>query len=62
MESLEAVQQTSAVILSALKAEEPVSQEVPESPQEVEEPVAQTAHEYKRARRSRTQTATTEAA
>ena len=55
MESLEAVQQTAAVILSALKAEEPVSQEVPGT---TEEP----APEQKRARRSRNQTAITEAA
>lgn len=54
MESLELVQQTAAVILSALKAEESISQEVPEA--------AEAQPEAKRARRSRTQTAATEAA
>jgi antirestriction protein ArdC len=54
MESLELVQQTAAVILAALKAEEVVSQEVPET--------GETQPEAKRARRSRNQTATTEAA
>jgi hypothetical protein len=54
MESLELVQQTAAVILSALKTEESISQEVPEE--------AEAQPEAKRARRSRTQTATTEAA
>ena len=59
MESLEAVQQTSAVILAAITVEESVSQGTPsEFSQEVEEP----APEHKRVRRSRTQTATTEAA
>jgi len=48
-ESLELVQQTAAVILSTLKAEEPVSQEVPET-------TAESAPEPKRARRSRAQT------
>jgi antirestriction protein ArdC len=57
-ESLEAVQQTSAVILAAITVEESVSQETPE----VSEPTAETAPEPKRARRSRTQTATMEAA
>jgi hypothetical protein len=55
MESLEAVQQTSAVILAAITMEESVSQEVPEQ-------VAEPAPDHKRVRRSRTQTATTEAA
>jgi hypothetical protein len=55
MESLEKVQQTAAIILSALKAEESVSQEVPEV---TAEPAAQT----KGARRSRNRAATTEAA
>jgi predicted Zn-dependent protease len=54
-ESLEAVQQTSAVILAAITVEESVSQEV-------SEPAAEAAPEPKRARRSRTQTATMEAA
>ena len=54
-ESLEAVQQTSSVILAAITVEEFVSQEVPDT---TEEPVP----EHKRARRSRNQTATTEAA
>jgi len=58
MESLEAVQQTSAVILAAITIEESVSQETPE----VSEPAAEPAPEHKRARRSRIQTATTEAA
>lgn len=53
-ESLELVQQTAAVILAALKAEEPVSQEVPDT--------AEAQPDAKRARRSRNQTATTEAA
>ena len=53
-ESLELVQQTAAVILAALKAEEVVSQEVPET--------GEPQPEAKRARRSRTQTTTTEAA
>jgi antirestriction protein ArdC len=57
-ESLEAVQQTSAVILAAITVEESVSQETPG----VSEPTAETAPEPKRARRSRTQTATMEAA
>lgn len=57
-ESLEAVQQTSAVILAAITVEESVSQGTPE----VSEPTAEPAPEPKRARRSRTQTATTEAA
>jgi hypothetical protein len=55
MESLEAVQQTSAVILAAITAEKSVSQEVAE-------PAAEAAPEHKRERRSRTQTVTTEAA
>jgi hypothetical protein len=61
-ESLEAVQQTSAVILAAITVEESVSQETPEVSPEVSEPAAEPAPEPKRARRSRTQTATTEAA
>jgi len=58
MESLEAVQQTSAVILAAITVEESVSQETPEFSPGAAEP----APEHKRARRSRTQTVTTEAA
>ncbi len=54
-ESLEAVQQTSSVILAAITVEESVSQEV-------SQPATEAAPEPKRARRSRTQTATTEAA
>lgn len=54
MESLELVQQTAAVILSALKTVESVSQEVPEA--------AEAQPEARPARRSLTQTATTEAA
>lgn len=62
-ESLEAVQQTSAVILAAITVEESISQDEPtEFSQEVTEPVAKPAPEHKRTRRSRTQTATTEAA
>ena len=53
-ESLELVQQTSAVILAAIQTEEVVSQEVPDT--------AEAQPEAKRARRSRLQTATTEAA
>ena len=48
------MQQTAAVILAALKAEEVVSQEEPEA--------AEAHPEVKQARRSRNQTATTEAA
>jgi hypothetical protein len=62
MESLEAVQQTSAVILAAITADKSVSQETPESSQEVSEPATEPAPEHKRARRSRIQTVTTEAA
>ncbi len=54
-ESLEAVQQTSAVILAAITVEKSVSQEVAA-------PAAEAAPEPKRVRRSRAQTATTEAA
>jgi antirestriction protein ArdC len=57
-ESLEKVQQTAAVILAALRTEESVSQVVPETT----EPGTEQASEPKRARRSRSQTATTEAA
>jgi hypothetical protein len=62
MESLEAVQQTSAVILAAITVEESVSQKAPESAQEVSEPVTEAAPEHKRARRSHVQTATRVAA
>ena len=55
MESLELVQQTAAKILSALKADEQVSQEAPETTEK-------TAHEYKRARRFHNQAATRVAA
>ncbi|MGA9667760.1 MAG: ArdC family protein [Terracidiphilus sp.] len=62
-ESLEVVQRTSAVILAAITVEESVSQETStEFSQEVAEPAAEPAPDHKRARRSRTQTATTEAA
>jgi len=54
MESLELVQQTAAVILAAIKPEEVVSQEVPET--------VEAQPENKRTRRSRSQTITTEAA
>ncbi len=54
-ESLEAVQQTSAVILAAITVEESISQEV-------SQPAAEAALEHKRARRSRIQAVTTEAA
>jgi hypothetical protein len=57
-ESLEIVQQTSAVILAAIRTEEVVSQEVPEAA----ETTAEAQPEAKRVRRSRPQTATTEAA
>ena len=55
-ESLELVQQTSAVILAAIQTEEVVSQEVPEAA----EPITEAQPEAKRARRSRPQTVTTE--
>jgi hypothetical protein len=54
-ESLEAVQQTSAIILAAITVEESVSQEV-------SEPAAEAEPEHKRGRRSRIQAVTTEAA
>ena len=56
-ESLELVQQTSAVILAAIQTEEVVSQEVPETAEQT----GDAQPEAKRARRSRSQTATTEA-
>jgi len=62
-ESLEVIQRTSAVILAAITVEEYVSQETStEFSQEVAEPTAEPAPDHKRVRRSRTQTATTEAA
>jgi hypothetical protein len=62
-ESLEVVQRTSAVILAAITVEEPISQEAStEFSQEIAEPAAEPAPEPKRAQRSRTQTAITEAA
>jgi hypothetical protein len=54
-ESLEAVQQTSAVILAAITVEESVSQEV-------SQPATEAASEHKRTVRSHIQTARTEAA
>lgn len=58
-ESLELVQQSAAVILAAIKAEESISQEVPEAA----EPTTETTPESRRAHRShKQQTATTEAA
>jgi hypothetical protein len=54
-ESLEKVQQTAAIILSALKADEALSQEVPDA-------ASESPTQTKGARRSRNQTATTEAA
>jgi hypothetical protein len=63
LESLEAVQQTSAVILAAIQTEEAAAQDAPaEFSPEVAEPAPEPAPEYKRAQRSRTRTATTEAA
>jgi hypothetical protein len=62
MESLEAVQQTSAVILAAITVEESVSQETPESAQKVSEPATEAESEHKRTRRSHNQTATRVAA
>jgi hypothetical protein len=59
MESLEAVQQISAVILAAITVEESVSQETPEK---VSEQSTEAAPEHKRARRSHIQTATRVAA
>ena len=58
IESLELVQQNAAIILAAIQTEEPVSQEAPEATG----PTAEPAPEPKRARRSRTETVTTEAA
>jgi hypothetical protein len=57
-ESLELVQQTAGVILAAIQTEEVVSQQTPETAEEI----AEAQPEAKRARRSRPQTATTEAA
>jgi hypothetical protein len=57
-ESLELVQRTSAVILAAIQTEEVVSQEVVP---EAAEQTAEAQPEPKRARRSRNQTATTNA-
>ena len=62
MESLESVQRTSAVILSAIKTDESVSQDVSESAREVAESAVEPAPETKRTRRTYNQTATTEAA
>ena len=59
-ESLEQVQRTAAVILAALKAEELVSQEAPEATMDAA--AEQPSPASGRARRSRNQTATTEAA
>ena len=62
-ESLEVVQRASAVILAAITVQEPVSQEAAtEFSQDVAEPATEPAPDHKRARRSRTQTAITEAA
>src|SRR5581483_4839379 len=62
MESLAAVQQVSTVILSAITKEESVAQETAEFSQEVAESATEPAPDHKRARRSRQQTATQEAA
>ncbi len=62
MESLESVQRTSAVILSAIKTDESISQNAPESSREVAESAAEPAPETRRTRRTHNQTATTEAA
>ncbi len=62
MESLAAVQQVSAVILSAITIEDSVSQEPTEFSPETAEQQTEPAHEPRRARRTRSQTATTEAA
>ena len=62
-ESLEVVQRTSAVILGAITVEESISQNAPtEFSQEVSEPADSVTAEPRRARRSRSQTTTTEAA
>jgi len=61
-ESLEAVQKTSAVILSAIKTDESISQDAPEPSREVAESAVEPAPETKRTRHSHNQTATTEAA
>jgi len=57
MESLELVQQTAAVILAAIRPEEPVSQET--TPEAAELPAVEPAPEPKRARRSRSASAQT---
>lgn len=62
MESLAAVQQVSAVILSAITVVDSVSQEPTEFSPEAAEQQSEPAPDSKRARRSRSQTATTEAA
>jgi hypothetical protein len=62
-ESLEVVQRTSAVILGAITVEESISQDAPtEFSQEASQPGESTTPETRRARRSRSQTTTTEAA
>jgi hypothetical protein len=62
-ESLEVVQRTSAVILGAITVEESISQDAPtELSQEASEPAGSATPEPRRARRSRSQTANTEAA
>jgi hypothetical protein len=61
-ESLEFIQRTAGVILGAITFEESVSQDATEFSPEVAEAQTEPAPEHKRARRSRTQTATTEAA
>lgn len=63
MESLAAVQQVSAVILSAITIEDSVSQEATEfSPEVTETPASESSPEPRRARRSRHETPTQEAA
>jgi len=61
-ESLEFIQRTAGVILGAITFEESVSQDATEFSPEVAEAHIEPAPERKRARRSRTETATTEAA
>jgi DNA transposition AAA+ family ATPase len=62
-ESLEVVQRTSAAILGAITVEESISQNAPtEFSQEISEPADSAPAEPRRARRSRPQTTTTEAA
>jgi hypothetical protein len=61
-ESLEFIQRTAGVVLGAITFEEPVSQDGTEFAPEAAESQTEPVPEPRRARRSRTQTATEEAA